>query len=95
MDVPPVCRPAATTASPGLASDRTRRPLSPGFPRWIDRNGMIRACFPCNARVSSCHDRSTRWVIGENKHFVFNSLVGASFAKFSIARSRQVPRIVV
>jgi hypothetical protein len=46
--------------------------VQPGFPRWSVRDGMIRACFPCDSVVSGHFDRSTQWVTGENKHFVLN-----------------------
>ncbi len=42
----------------------------PGSPRWIDRNGIVRACCPCSTRVSDRFDTGTLWVTGEDKHFV-------------------------
>jgi len=54
--------------------------LYPGFPRWIDHNGMIRACFSCESRVPGHFDRSTQWVTYENKHFVFNSTASSSLS---------------
>jgi hypothetical protein len=48
---------------------------------------MIRACSPCSSRVSGCFDKSTQWVIGENRHFVFD-LTANSDSNSAARRSR-------
>ena len=53
-------------------------PRQPGFPRWSAPDGMIRACFSCDSRVSGHFDRSTQWVTGKNKHFVFSLMANPS-----------------
>ena len=39
--------------------------IQPGFPRWIDRNGMMRACCPCNTRVAVPRVRDSAAVVVE------------------------------